>query len=108
MGATSQELAPRLAKGQLWKTDDAYLQIASRRAAAPERPTSQRHAGEVAKRLKCVQLAGALGRLGMHQSGSKLVALQTLRGVARRPAACESGELGEIRGTDEMNYAALP
>jgi len=27
MGATSQKLSPPLAKGQLWKTDDAYLQI---------------------------------------------------------------------------------
>jgi len=51
---------------------------------SPRRPTSQRPAGEIAKRLECVQLAGALGRLGAHESGSKLLALQALRDLVRR------------------------
>ncbi len=36
---------------------------------------------EVAKRLECVQLAGAFEWLGAHESGSKLRALQTLRAI---------------------------
>ena len=43
--------------------------------------------GEIAKRVECVQLAGALGRLDAHESGSKLLALQALRDLARRGSA---------------------
>jgi len=39
---------------------------------------------EVAKRLKCVQLAGAFEWPGAYESGSKLHALQTLRDIRLR------------------------
>ena len=41
---------------------------------------------EIAKRA---ELAGALGRLGAHESGSKLLALHTLRDLGRRGSARE-------------------
>ena len=69
------------------------------RHRCPKRLTSQRRVSEVAKRLECVQLAGALRRLGAHESGSKLLALQALRDLVRRDSA------GERKS--EANGAAL-
>jgi len=40
---------------------------------------------EVAKRLECVQLAGAFEWPGAYESGSKLHALQTLRATSSCP-----------------------
>ena len=72
------------------------VKIASRRedfASGEKRPTSR----YCAKRLECEQLAaavdrhwisgrfGALGRLATLDSGSKLLALQTLRAIRSRP-----------------------
>jgi hypothetical protein len=48
-----------------------------------------------AKRLECVQLAGAIGKAGHPKSGSKLRALQTLRAV--RLQLCWSISISSLR-----------
>jgi hypothetical protein len=71
----------------IFRVDGYSPTFSQRRTAAPFAPRF--NAGLLwmnwhAKRLECVQLAGAVVRRGWFESGSKLHALQTLRAVRLR------------------------
>ena len=63
-----------------------------------------------AKRMECVQLAGAFERCRAPESGSKLHALQTLRAVRLRPGRVRDHTLYLVAsaGIENQNVAPWP